>query len=138
MVPAWYRREIKEGDEGPDVRIVRRKLRLDPDGPYDKQVMELVRGKGSKRGTVTKEVAESLGEAAATAAGLCPTWFRRPLALWDQGEDVRSLRLALGLGGRDDRYDPDCEKAVRRLQSANRLETTGKVDEGLAIMIGEA
>lgn len=137
MLPAWYRREIGLGDEGPDVRIVRRKLGLDPDGIYDRTVEEMIRGMGGKKGRVTKATAGKLGEAEASKAGLVPEWYLRPLQLWFEGEDVRALRSLLGLGRADNRYDPDCEAAVRRVQSAHGMRPTGLVDEETAKVLGE-
>jgi peptidoglycan hydrolase-like protein with peptidoglycan-binding domain len=143
MTPLWFRRELHIGDEGPDVRIVRRKLGLPPDGPYDSIVAERIRGMGrhakvNTDGEVNADVAEALGEAEATKAGLAPEWFTRELELWNEGEDVRALRNILGLGTADDRYDPDAEAAVRRFQSANKLRSTGRVTEKLAQLLGDA
>lgn len=125
------------GDTGPDVRIVRRKLGFDPDGSYDQQVMEIIRVMNGN-GEVDSTVAKRLGEAASVAAGLMPEWYRRKLELWHEGEDVRTVRGLLGLGTRDNRFDPDAESAVRRLQSAAGAPVTGQVDEETARLLGEA
>lgn len=140
-VPLWYRREIKLGDSGPDVAVVRRKLGLDPSGSFDESTAERVRGLAKRRsvkskGEVTEDVARELGES--STAELTPEWFSRTLNLWTEGNDVRTLRGLLGLGTNDDRFDPDCESAVRRFQSQHRLEPSGVVDESLAKLIGEA
>jgi peptidoglycan hydrolase-like protein with peptidoglycan-binding domain len=143
VIPLWYSREINLGDEGPDVRIVRRKLGLDPDQPYDVIAAERIRGmagknKVSSAGEVNEAVAEVLGESAATAAGLAPEWFTRDLQLWFEGDDVLAVRRILGVGHLgDNRYDPDVEAAVRRYQSANALVVDGLVNEELARKLGE-
>jgi murein L,D-transpeptidase YcbB/YkuD len=141
-VPAWYRREIRAGDSGPDVAVVRRKLALDPRGEFDDTCERLIRGMAKKRGVQTRgevneAVAAELGESA--TAELAPEWFTRTIQLWFEGEDVRALREALAVpGGRgENRYDPDAEKAVRRYQSEHGLPITGLVDEVTARRIGD-
>lgn len=144
MIPLWYTREIHISDTGPDVRVVRRKLGLDPDQPYDVIAAERIRGMAAKRkvntdGEVNQPVAEALGESAANAAGLAPEWYERDLQLWYEGEDVRALRKILGVDNvNDNRYDPDLEAAVRRYQSANDLPVDGLVNEELAKKLGDA
>lgn len=141
--PLWFKREINIGDEGPDVAVVRRKLGLPDDGPYDRIVAERIRGMAkhlivNTAGEVNAEVAAVLGESAANKAGLTPTWYERDLQLWFEGDDVLALRKVLGVANvEDNRYDPDLESAVRRFQSAQGLEITGLVDAELAILIGE-
>jgi peptidoglycan hydrolase-like protein with peptidoglycan-binding domain len=142
--PLWFKRELDIGDTGPDVRIVRRKLGLPDDGPYDRVVAERVRGMAKHRnldsdGEVNAAMAEALGESAVNEAGLTPEWYTRDLQLWFQGEDVAALRGILGVPAvADDRYDPDLEAAVRRFQSAHDLPVDGLVTADLAILIGEA
>jgi hypothetical protein len=138
VIPSWYRRVIQEGDTGPDVQIVRRKLGLHPDGPFDRTVIERIKGLMPKDKTevLDEVIAELLGETAATAAGVAPEWFTRPLERHDVGEDVRVLRQRLGVAD-DNRFEHDCEDAVRRFQSARDLPLTGKVDEELALLIGD-
>lgn len=142
--PSWFRRDIRLGDSGPDVRIVRRKLGFIPDGEYDLAVEERVRGLARKRkvqseGEVNKAVAGELGESA--THDLPPSWFSRELELWFEGDDVRRARELLQLGSArevrgENRYDPEMEKAVRRFQSANRLRPTGRLDEATARCLG--
>lgn len=126
---------------GPDVDVVRRKLGLGP-GPYDITTQRMVlavarKSKIASDGEVNREVAEKLGPSAAEAAGLGPGWYTRPIImLFEEGEDVRALRGRLGLGTNDNRFDPDAEAAVRRIQSANDLPVTGLVDERTAKVIG--
>ena len=140
MTPLWYHREIARGDFGPDVDVVRRKLGLGP-GIYDEIVEERIRGLARAKkievtDEVTPELADALGESAAVDAGLTPVWFSRVLSRGDVGDDVRSLRRALGVWD-DNRFEVDCEAAVRRLQSANRLDTDGVVTAEVAILAGE-
>lgn len=141
--PLWFKRELNIGDEGPDVRVVRRKLGLPDDGPYDRIVAERIRGMAKQKnvkskGEVNADVATALGESAANEAGLTPEWYTRDLQLWFQGEDVRALRRILNVpAAEDDRYDPDIEAAVRRFQSAHDLPVDGLVTADLAILIGD-
>jgi peptidoglycan hydrolase-like protein with peptidoglycan-binding domain len=143
VIPHWYRRDIEIGDTGPDVDIVLRKLG-EPPGSYTPAAAEKVRGLARKRkittdGEVNAPVAKALGPSA--SADLTPVWYvdhGRPYDLWDEGEDVRTLRGLLGLSTLDDRYDPDVEAAVRRFQTQHQLLPTGRVDQELAKLIGEA
>lgn len=126
---------------GPDVQAVRRKLGLSP-GSYDRTAVERVKGLMAKLGyasdgEIDRFAAIQIGETAVNDAGLEPTWYRRPVGLWDEGEDVRAVRGILGLGGEDNRYDPDCEAAVRRFQSSKSLDVTGEIDEKTAKLLGE-
>lgn len=142
ITPLWFTREIFLGDSGPDVKVVRRKLGFLEDGPYDLAVQQKVMGMARKTGTqtsgeVNSAVADKLGETEANKAGTLPGWYTREVGLWEEGEDVRSVRRILGLGDSDNRFDPDAESAVRRLQSSLGLPLTGKVDEPLARHLGE-
>jgi hypothetical protein len=140
MKPLWFKRVIRLGYTGPDVDIVRNKFGLGP-GPYDRTTQELVRGLARKRhietdGEINEAVAVGLGPAA--DEDLAPTWFTRELALWCEGDDVRQFRWALGFSDNDNRFHPEEEAAVMRLQSAQGLTITGRVNEDLAKHIGEA
>jgi peptidoglycan hydrolase-like protein with peptidoglycan-binding domain len=126
---------------GPDVRIVRRKFGLLPDGKFDRTCYQLVSALAKKKkldsdGEVNEAVAKELGPSA--DEHLPPEWFTRDLHHLDMGEDVRNLNAALGLDPGDDRFREDTEAAVRRLQSARGLPPTGHVDSDLARVIGEA
>ena len=140
--PLWFKRDILLGMSGPDVDVIRRKLGLAP-GHYDRAAMEKVlgvarRAKVQTNGEVNEAVADLIGESEANKAETTPEWFTRPLdGLWLEGEDVRSLRRILGFTNNDNRYDPDTEAAVKRLQSGLGLEPTGFVDVDLARKIGE-
>lgn len=142
--PLWFKRELHIGDEGPDVRIVRRKVGLPDDGPYDTITAERIRGMAKQKkvksdGEVNPDVATALGESAANEAGLPPEWFTRDLQLWFEGDDVLALRRILKVENvNDNRYDPDVEAAVRRLQSAQGLPVDGLVNADLAKLIGDA
>lgn len=131
------------GDDGPDVRVVRRKIGLPDDGPYDRIAVERIKGMARHKnvatdGTVTEGVAQMLGESAANAAGLTPQWYERDLQLWFQGEDVLAVRQILQVDNlADDRYDPDLEAAVRRFQSSQGLDVDGLVTADLAMLLGE-
>lgn len=139
MTPSWWRREIDVGDRGRDVEIVRRLISAPPSDTFEEDDAVDIRGIQKRNdlpvtGTVDEQTAEVLGEPA--DAGQLPTWFTRPLALWAEGPDVRRLRELLELSD-DDRYDPDAEAAVRRLQSANGLPLTGELGEAEALLLGE-
>lgn len=139
MTPTWWRREIDVGDRGRDVEIVRRLISAPPSDTYEEDDAVAIRGIQKTNdlpvtGTVDEQTAEVLGEPA--DADLMPTWFTRTLALWDEGPDVRRARQLLELPD-DDRYDPDAEAAVRRLQSAHGLDLTGELGEPEAFILGE-
>lgn len=141
MIPLWFKREIHLGMTGPDVNIVRRKFGLVP-GPYDRSIQVLVMSMARKKkvetdGEVNKGVAEMLGPAA--DEDQLPSWYERPLELWCEGPDVAVFRRAIGMkDDGDNRFHPEEEAAVRRLQSAKGLVVDGKVNEELAKIIGEA
>ena len=117
------------------MRVVRRKMALDPDGPYDIECMSRVLG-ATGYSTVDSLVAERLGESAAEAAGLIPEWFHRELHLGDEGSDVAATRALLDLPS-GDAYGREVDAAVRRLQSSLRMEPDGVVTEELARYLGE-
>jgi peptidoglycan hydrolase-like protein with peptidoglycan-binding domain len=144
--PLWFWRSIFSGDFGPDVQVVQRKLGLEPTGWYDRSTMERVIGMARKQnirtnGEVNEDVAVALGESEANKSGLTPQWYVEsfgPADLFSKsGPDVRAVRVILGLGGNDDRYDPDLEAAVRRFQSQHDRHPDGIVDEDLAKILGE-
>jgi len=84
-------------------------------------------------GNVDKETANVIGE----TADVNPDWFTSPIdSMFREGEDVRMARGLLGLGLRDNRWDPDAEAACRRYQSAEGLPVTGFVDEATARSLG--
>ena len=139
VTPSWWHRTIGIGDRGRDVEIVRRLIAAPPNDTFDEEDAVEIRGIQNTNGLpVTGEVdaatAGVLGEPA--DAGQVPTWFTRRIALWEMGPDVRRVRALLELPD-DDRFDPDAEAAVRRLQSAHGLPLTGEVDEAEALLLGE-
>lgn len=139
-VPLWFKRDIHIGDVGPDVRIVRRKLGFQPDGPYDLSVSRMVMSLAKKKniefsGSVTANEAEALGPAA--DAALTPEWYERDLEMWcHEGADVATLNAILGCPA-DNRFTPETEQAVRRLQSGAGVFPTGIVDEDTAKLVGD-
>lgn len=144
MIPLWFRRDIHLGDTGADVRVVRRKVGLTDDGPYDRATQMRVIGLSRARkiktaGEVNEAVAEELGASESEKAGLLPEWFTRekPIELWDSGDDVLAVRSLLGLPTHDNRYEPDTEAAVLRFQSERGLPLTGQVGEPEARLLGE-
>lgn len=138
--PAWFSRTLRVGDSGGDVKIVQRKLLDEITGTFSEENAARVRGlqlaKGLPvSGEVDEPTAEVLGESA--DAGQTPEWYERDLALWDEGADVKALREALGMNNGDDRFDPDVEAAVRRFQSENEIDPTGRVNHDLAVLISQ-
>lgn len=137
-VPLWFRRDITLGMTGYDVDVVRAKLGFIRGLPYDRSTMQMVIGLARKRnidtdGEVNQDVAEELGDAADAAQ--TPEWFPadgRPIQLWDEGEHVRTLNKLLGFTDNDNRFHPEHEAAVRRLQSALDLPVTGQVNADLS------
>lgn len=139
MTPSWWHREIDIGDRGRDVEIVRRLIAAPAHDTFEEADAVDIRGIQKTHdlpvtGTVDAATAEVLGEPA--DAGLLPTWYTRRLALWECGPDVRRVRELLELND-DDRFDPDTEAAVRRLQSAHALPLTGEIGEDEALLLGE-
>lgn len=138
MIPLWFTREIHLGDTGRDVTTLRRMFGY-PDGPYDRSIMQKVVGlakfsKVETGGEVNAEIASIIGPSADD--DLTPEWFVRDLQQGDMGPDVRALRVALGFkDDGDDRFEHDLDSAVRRLQSARGLDTTGVVDSDLSKII---
>ena len=139
MTPTWYKRELEDGMSGLDVTSVQRKVGADLTGIYDEDTSRRVRGVQlssglSVNGRVDEATASRLGERA--DHGQTPEWFHRTMRLGDSGRDVLYLRYLLGLTATDeslDCYDPVCEAAVRREQSARRITPTGEVDASFVL-----
>lgn len=139
MSPLWFKRELPPGSSGPEVDTLRRMLGLPP-GPLDEDALQRVRGVQRvsglpETGVVDAATADMIGESA--AGDLAPSWFQRDLQLWSSGEDVRAARRLLGLGGLDDRFDPDAEAAVRRIQSGHRIKPSGVLGLEEAKILGD-
>jgi peptidoglycan hydrolase-like protein with peptidoglycan-binding domain len=137
----WFQRTIFSGDFGEDVRVVQRKLGMEPTGWYDNSTRERVIGMARKNGIETNgevnaDVAGALGESEANASGLAPQWFERELSKGDEGKDVAWLRGRLGLDRESGVFDEETADGVRRFQSYHRLTPTGRVDEFLARLLG--
>lgn len=135
MAPTWFKREIRPGDSGPDVRVVKRILGLAYDDVWDAPAQALCRGYYGTDG-ISAEIAERIGEAAADAEGLPPLWYSRDLSLGDYGDDVDSVRSILRLP--PGVYDVKCSDAVKRFEGNHGINPTGLVTEDLAKIMGEA
>ena len=141
MTPTWFTRDIHPYDEGRDVLVTQRKVGAKQTGVHDRQSVRRVGGAQKKAGlsatgVVDEETAQVLGEDA--THGFTPEWFTRELSLRDaEGEDVRGVRVLLGLGNADNRFDADLEAAVRRHQSGHKIAPTGRVDEATAKSLGD-
>ena len=138
--PSWFTREIVEGDEGPDVLIVQRKLGARMTGVMDQQTMTRVRGFQKKHGleetgTMTRKTAKKAGEKA--AKGQAPEWFDRPLTEGDTGEDVSALRATIGQPDLPNYYDNILADAVRRFQAEVGIKPSGKLDKATAVALAD-
>lgn len=135
-LPKWFRRTLVDGEFGPDVQVVARKLG-GASARYDSELQARVRGYQQQVGLLCDGVvgpltAGALGEAA--DAFMPPAWFTRDLSLGMTGEDVDLLRFNLDLPD-GSLFDHDTRQAVLRYQSANRLPLTGTVDERMALLL---
>ena len=135
-LPKWFRRTLVDGEVGPDVQVVARKLG-GASARYDAELIARVRGYQymtglEMDGVVGPLTAGALGEAA--DAGMTPDWFTRDLSLGMTGHDVGLLNFSLGETG--DMFGPDTRRAVLRFQSANRLPLSGVVDSSMALLLG--
>lgn len=135
-LPKWYRRTLVDGEFGPDVSVVARKLG-GASHRYDSELQARVRGYQQQVGLLVDGIvgpltAGALGEAA--DAHMPPQWFTRDLSLGMVGEDVDLLRFNLNLPD-GDMFDPQTRQAVLRYQSANRLPLTGTVDLQMALLL---
>ena len=134
----WFHRDLAPGDEGPDVTVLQRLLGAPVTGVFDEDLVVRVRGLQMRMGVMaTGKVDKATAKAAGSRRrkGMKPDWFERTIRLWDEGPDVASARDALGLGAKDDRWDPDAEAACRRKQSDLGHALTGEFDEELAVAL---
>ena len=140
MLPAWFTRELVEGDGGDDVLIVQRKLGAPMTGVMDTTTTARVRGFQRKHGleetgTVTKRTAKKVGDKA--SKGTAPDWFDHAMSEGCAGEDVAALRLALGQPNLPVYYDNSLADAVRRFQAEVGLKPTGVCDEVTAVALAD-
>jgi len=140
VIPAWYHRDLTLGDTGDDVLIVQRKLDAPLTGTYDDDTAARVRGAQKKMGNeqtgvVDAETAENLGEKA--DAGQVPDWFTSECEPDCHCPAVAKVRVLLGQPNLPVYHDEALQAAVRRFQSANGLEVSGRVDEATAIALAD-
>ena len=138
--PAWFTRELADGDEGDDVLIVQRKLGIPMTGVYDQNTQTRVRGFQKKHGleetgTMTKKTARKVGDKA--SKGSAPEWFERDLSEGDTGLDVDALRIAIGQPNLPDYYDNGLADAVRRFQAEVGIKPTGKADKKTVVALAD-
>lgn len=136
--PAWFVRDLVEGDDGDDVLIVQRKLGAPMTGVMDQTTMARVRGFQRQHGLqetgmVKKKTAERIGEKA--SVGQKPAWFKRELGAGDSGVDVKELRVALKQPLLPDYFDSALEDAVRRFQASLGAKPTGRFDDDTAVAL---
>jgi murein L,D-transpeptidase YcbB/YkuD len=139
VTPAWFRRELVEGDTGDDVLIVQRKLCVPMTGVMDQTTMSRIRGFQKKHGleesgTMTQKTANKVGDKA--SKGQTPEWFDHELCEGDSGDDVAELRKVLGLPA-GKKYDLDVANAVRRFQAEVGINTSGCVEEHTAVALAD-
>lgn len=67
---------------------------------------------------------------------MSPSWYTRPLALGDQGEDVRTVQMLLRVEPTGV-FDDATRAKVRGYQTLRQIRRTGRVDEITAIHLGE-
>ena len=138
---SWWHRDITLGDKGRDVAVAQRILGVPATGIFDERFETMVRGKQKAAklpttGKVDKETANAIGERA--TAGMTPDWYLREFDVMDTGEDCKVVNDLLDLASEGNLYSPNSEAAVRRLQSEHGLPTNGRVDETLAVILGDA
>jgi peptidoglycan hydrolase-like protein with peptidoglycan-binding domain len=131
VIPAWWYRDIDDGDQGEDVLIVQRKVDAPMTGTFDAETKARVRGvqrrrKRKETGVVDAGTAEVLGEK--PGHGQKPSWFDEDCKAGCSCPAVAQLRILLRQPNLPTYFDKDLEDAVRRYQSAEGLEVTGVVD----------
>jgi len=125
--PVWYRRWIAEGDHGPDVAVVQRKMGLLPTGYADAALTLVVRGYQRGVGTHPSGIVDDLtaiemGEQ--EGFGLLPVWWTEPIHPGGQHyQDVLDLIGATGIDG------------LKRFQGNHQLPPTGVIDETTARLL---
>ena len=139
MIPSWWWRPLTIGCTGEDVSTLQRILGVPVDGSFTEETAAYVRGfqkmaRAKVTGVVDRSDAETIGDRA--TGGLAPVWFTAELGMFSIGGPVRELRQRLRLTD-DDKFEINCEQAVRRFQSANGMVPTGRVDEATARLIGD-
>jgi peptidoglycan hydrolase-like protein with peptidoglycan-binding domain len=140
VIPAWWSRELIDGEAGDDVLIVQRKLGVPMTGVYDHDTQTRVRGFQKKNGleetgTMTKKTAAKVGDKA--SKGSAPEWFERDLSEGDTGLDVSALRIAIGQPNLPDYYDNNLADAVRRFQAEVGIKPTGKADKKTVVALAD-
>jgi len=125
--PVWYNRPIAEGDHGPDVAVVQRKMGLLPTGRADAVFTLVVRGYQRGVGTYPSGIVDDLtaiemGEQ--EGFGLLPVWWTGPISFDGQGYQ-HGLNL-IGANGID---------GLKRFQGNHQLPPTGVIDETTARLL---
>ena len=125
--PVWYSHPITEGDHGPDVAVVQRKMGLLPTGHADAALTLVVRGYQHgigmyPTGIVDDPTATELGEQ--EGFGLLPLWWMGPVSPGGQRyQDVLDLIGASDADG------------LKRFQGNHQLPSTGVIDETTARLL---
>jgi hypothetical protein len=127
VAPLWWRRDIRLGNYGSDVDVLRRRLGLSP-GPYDAVCEAIVRGLGKRvghdnSGVLDSHTAALVGESEANRAGVLPQWYINR-------DDARLLRVL-------DTDEADLFDAIRRWQGNHGHQPTGVISPDQALQLGE-
>ena len=125
--PVWYSHPIAEGDHGPDVAVVQRKMGLLPTGHADVAFTLVIRGYQHAvgmypTGTVDNLTASEMGEQG--GFGLLPDWWTEPLHPGEQ-----HYQHGLDLIGAID------SDGLKRFQGNHQLPPTGVIDETTARLL---
>ena len=125
--PVWYNRPIAEGNHGPDVAVVQRKMGLLPTGHADAALTLVIRGYQHgvgmyPTGIVDDLTAIEMGEQ--EGFGLLPVWW---ISSVHPGEQHYQHGLDL-IGAAD-------TDGLKRFQGNHRLPTTGVIDETTARLL---
>ena len=125
--PVWYSHPIAEGNHGPDVAVVQRKMGLLPTGRADAAFTLVVRGYQQgvgmyPTGVVDELTAREMGEQ--EGFGLLPSWWTEPISPNGQHyQDALDLIGATDIDG------------LKRFQGNHRLPPTGVIDETTARLL---
>ena len=125
--PVWYNRPIAEGDHGPDVAVVQRKMGLLPTGRADAVFTLVVRGYQHgvgmyPTGIVDNSTAREIGEQ--EGFGLLPVWWVGPVS--PSGQHYQDMLDLIGATDVD---------GLKRFQGNHQLPPTGVIDETTARLL---
>jgi len=132
--PAWFQRDVSEGDRGGDVWVARKLLGCVEGRDFDLSVTAAVRGAQLRAGlpvtgVLDERTAAVLGDPGWAVA--LPSWWDGPVGPGSSPEAVGAVSRALG-GPVTYRWTRALERAVRRAQGQHGIAPTGRVCEETA------